>query len=41
MSFHKRFYTWERIKDKTSSNFNEFDMWLYKPDAHILQDTES
>ena len=41
MSFHKRFYTWERIKEKTSSNFNEFDMWLYKPDAHILQDTES
>ena len=41
MSFHKRFYTWDRIKQKTSSTFNEFDMWLYKPDAHILQDNES
>ena len=41
MSFHKRFYTWERIKQKTNSDFNEFDMWLYKPDAHILQDKES
>ena len=41
MSFNKRFYNWDRIKAKTSSNFNEFDMWLYKPDAHILQDTES
>lgn len=41
MSFHKRFYTWDRIKQKTSSDFNEFDMWLYKPDAHIIQDNES
>lgn len=41
MSFHKRFYTWDRIKQKTSSDFNEFDMWLFKPDAHILQDNES
>lgn len=41
MSFHKRFYTWDRIKQKTSSNFKEFDMWLYKPDAHILEDNES
>jgi hypothetical protein len=41
MSFHKRFYNWDKIKAKTSSTFNEFDMWLYKPDAHMLQDTES
>jgi hypothetical protein len=41
MSFHKRFYTWDRIKAKSISDFNEFDMWLYKPDAHILQDNES
>ena len=41
MSFHKRFYTWDRIKQKANSNFNEFDMWLYKPDAHIIEDNES
>jgi len=41
MSFNKRFYNWDRIKEKLHSDFSEFDMWLTKPDAHILQDTES
>jgi len=41
MSFNKRFYSWERIIEKAKSDFSEFDMWLSKPDAHILQDKES
>jgi hypothetical protein len=41
MSFNKRFYSWDRIKEKLGSDFLEFDMWLTKPDAHILQDNES
>jgi hypothetical protein len=41
MSFNKRFYTWEKIKNKSKSDFNEFDTWLCKPDSHILSDKKS
>jgi hypothetical protein len=42
MSFHKRFYNWDRIKYYSQNNeFNCFDRWLSGPDAHILQDNES
>jgi len=42
MSFHKRYYTWDRIKEHSKTrDFKEFDMWMSKPDAHILQDNES
>jgi hypothetical protein len=42
MSFHKRYYTWNKIKEYSKTHdFKEFDMWISKPDAHILQDNES
>lgn len=42
MSFHKRFYNWDRIKSYLErEDFRGFDNWLVKPDAHILQDQES
>jgi len=42
MSFHKRFYTWNKIKYYSQNNgFSYFDIWLSKPDAHILEDNES
>jgi len=42
MSFHKRRYNWELIKDRIRiDTFIEFDNWIFKPEAHILQDQES
>lgn len=42
MSFHKRRYNWPLITEKIKSgDFEEFDRWIFKPDAHMLQDQES
>ena len=42
MSFHKRRYNWVLIKDRINlDSFKEFDSWIFKPDAHMLQDQES
>ncbi len=42
MSFHKRLYNWERIKDYSSkSDFNSFDRWIFGPEAQVLQDDQS
>lgn len=42
MSFHKRAYNWERIKDYgNKSDFNSFDRWIFGPEAHVLQDDQS
>ena len=42
MSFHKRFYSWDKIKYYTKNNeFSCFDIWVSKPNSHILGDNES
>jgi hypothetical protein len=42
MSFHKRYYSWEKIIENLESNdFCTFDNWIFKPEAHVLQDKES
>jgi hypothetical protein len=42
MSFHKRYYNWDKIMDYAKTHdFNGFDLWISKPEAHILQDNES
>jgi lipid II:glycine glycyltransferase (peptidoglycan interpeptide bridge formation enzyme) len=42
MSFHKRYYNWEKIIENLESNdFCTFDNWIFKPEAHVLQDKES
>lgn len=41
MSFHKRFYSWESIKQKSQGEFVDFDFWICKPDAHVLTDNDS
>lgn len=42
MSFNKRIYNWKKILDFSKNNdFEKFDNWVFNPDAHILQDTES
>lgn len=42
MSFHKRYYSWERIIENLRENdFISFDNWILKPEAQVLQDKES
>jgi len=42
MSFHKRIYNWERIKNYAqNADFDTFDRFIFGPEAHILQDDES
>lgn len=43
MSFNKRFFDWERIKNYAggSRDFNSFDNWMLGPDAYFLKDVES
>lgn len=42
MSFHRRRYSWTLITERIKySEFDDFDNWILKPDAHILQDQES
>lgn len=42
MSFHKRRYNWSIITQRVQiDNFKEFDNWIFKPEAHILQDQKS
>lgn len=39
MSFNKRYFSWDSILEtKKSYTFNEFDNWICKVDAFILQD---
>jgi len=42
MSFHKRRYNWYLIINRIKSdNFKDFDNWIFKPEAHFLEDQES
>lgn len=43
MSFNKRFFDWEKIKNYAggSRDFNSFDNWMLGPDAYFLKDVES
>lgn len=43
MSFNKRFFDWEKIKNYASGarEFNSFDNWMLGPDAYFLRDSES
>ena len=43
MSFNKRFFNWEKIKDYAGGtpDFISFDNWMLGPDAYFISDTES
>ena len=39
MSFHKRFYSWNKIIDFIKEHdFKDFDKWFLGPDAHMFND---
>ena len=42
MSFSKRYFSKEKIiKKAQDSTFNDFDIWMWKPDACIFEDESS
>jgi hypothetical protein len=42
MSFHKRFYSWNKIIDYIKlDDFRSFDKWFLGPDAHMFKDEAS
>jgi hypothetical protein len=43
MSFNKRFFDWEKIKNfaEPPRDFKSFDDWILNPDAYIMRDKES
>jgi len=38
MSFNKRFYNKESILSFRDRDFNDFENWIFKPDAHLYSD---
>lgn len=42
MAFNKRYFSKENIIQKAqTATFNDFDIWMWKPDSCIFEDGES